>query len=175
MTADPEVLFHNLAVGIGVGAVIVFVGVWIVTGWRLTRPLMRAVLLIVLVTALGTAFVSFLRVAPGGFVAGFLVATVTFVLCSVLLALRRIRAASERHRLRVWRRRAMREIAETLVLPMAIFGFAVALVATGALFTTIQQGPQPGRLLFELSIVTATCWAMVMVGGVWARRRSVGR
>ncbi|MCG8543782.1 MAG: hypothetical protein MJE12_06180 [Alphaproteobacteria bacterium] len=175
MTADPEVLFYNLAAGIGVGAVIVFTGVWVGTGWRLTRPLMRAVLLIILVTALGAALVSFLRVAPAGFVAGFAVAAVTFVLCSVLLALHRIRGALRRRRPQVWRRWALREVAETLVLPMAIFGFGVALVATGALFTTIQQGPHPDRLLFELSIVTATCWAMVMVGGVWARRWRAGR
>ena len=105
------------------------------------------------------------------FSSAFSIAAFTFVLSSVLLAVYRIWRDSWRYRPGAGRRWVLREIAHTLMLPMAIFGFGVALVATAALFTTIQRGPHPDRILFELSIVTATCWAMVMVGGVWARRR----
>ena len=171
MVPPVDRLLFDLAAGIGVGAVIVFTGVWVVTGWRLTRPLMRGVLLCILVAALAGAFLSFLRIATAGFLIGFSIAAFTFVLSSVLLAVYRIWRDSWRYRPGAGRWWVLREIAQTLMLPMAIFGFGVALVATAALFTTIQRGPHPDRILFELSIVTATCWAMVMVGGVWARRR----
>lgn len=57
-----------------------------------------------------------------------------------------------------------------MFLPMAVVVGGASVLSTIAFFATMQKGPQAGLLLLELSIVTAACWAVVAVGGVWVNQ-----
>lgn len=164
-----------VAGGVAVGAVIVFAGVWMVKSWRVAGPVARSVMLVVLALALGVAWFSFFQAVPARALSGFGAALLVFLACLILLGVYRVRREKWARRPENWGARLLRETGRALFLPMAIVVVGASVLSTMAFFATMQKGPQPGPLLLELSIITAACWAVVTVGGVWASGRTQER
>jgi hypothetical protein len=167
--------FLAMAGALGVGAVIVFAGVWTVKGWHIAGHLARCVMLGLLCAALGISAFSLFEAMPDGFLRDFAAALLVFLSCLVLLGVYRVRRDSWGRRPQYWGGWLIRETARALFMPMAVAVVGASILSTIAFFTTLQKGPQAGSLLLELGVVTAACWALVTVGGVWARERALGR
>jgi len=164
--------FPAVAGGIVVGAVIVFAGVWMLKSWCVAGPAARSIIVFLLTVALGVASVSFVRALPSRLHAGFAAALPAFLACLFLLGVFRVWREKWTRRPDRWGMWLVRETSAALFVPLAIVAVGVSVLSTGAFFTAMQKGPQPGSLLPELGIVTAACWALVTVGGVWARGRA---
>lgn len=174
-TGKAEMIFLAISAGIAIGATIVFVGVWMVMSWDVAGRTIRCIMSIVLAVALVAAARSFLKVFPAELLAGFGGALATFAACSVLLGGYRVWRETWAHRPETWGAWLLRQIGGVLFLPLTIVVVLASAASTIALFTAMHEGPQAGPAIFELSIVTATGWAMVTVGRVWAHRRSQKR
>lgn len=161
-----------MASALGVGAVIVFAGVWMVKGWHVAGVLARCVMLALLAAAFATAFVSLVVAIPDRFLSRAAAALPAFLACLVLLGVYKVRRDSWARRPDRWGSWLVRETAGVLFVPLGIAVVGASVLSTGAFFIAMQNGPQPGSLLPELGIVTAACWAVVTVGGVWARGRA---
>lgn len=164
--------FPAVAGGILVGAVIVFAGVWLLKSWRVAGPVARSIIVFLLTVALGVASVSFFRALPSRFHAGLAAALPAFLACLFLLGVFRVWREKWTRRPDRWGVWLVRETAAALLVPLAIVAVGVSVLSTGAFFAAMQKGPQLGSSLPELGIVTAACWALVTVGGVWARGRT---
>ncbi len=169
MAEETGTLLLALMGGLGLGAAIVFAGVWLAAHWRVLGPTAKTTLLVLLAVAYGGAWHGLSRAMAEDVALGIETAAATFFACSLLLGMYRIRRETWRGRPVAWRLWLLREIVRVLFWPMGLFMTAAAALSTVALFTTIQRGPQTELLLFELGLFTAACWAIVMVGGVWAR------
>jgi len=169
MAAQSSMLLLALTSGLGLGAAIVFAGVWLTANWRVIGAASKTCLLLLLVSAYGGAWHGLSGAMAADVAFRIESASATFFACSLLLGLYRIRRETWSSRPAAWRMWLLREIVRVLFWPMGLFMTAAAALSTIALFTTIQQGPQTELLLFELGLFTAACWAIVMVGGVWAR------
>lgn len=167
--------FLAVAGGIAVGAVIVFAGVWMVKSWDVAGRVARSVMLTLLALALGVAVLSFFKAVPAGVLPGFGAALPVFLACLILLGVYRVRRERWARRPENWGAWLLRETGRALFLPMAIVVVGASVLSTIAFFAAMQQGPQAGPLLLELGIVTAACWAVVTVGGVWAGQRTLNR
>jgi hypothetical protein len=167
--------FLAVAGGLAVGAVIVFVGVWMVQSWNGAGRLARSIMLILLAVALGVAWLSFFKAVPANVLPRFGVALLVFLPCLILLGVYRVRRKKWAQRPGKWGAWLLCETGRALFLPMAIVVVGASVMSTIAFFAAMQKGPQAGPLLFELSIVTAACWAVVTVGGVWASGRTQDR
>ena len=168
-------LLFALTAGLGLGAAIVFAGVWLAANWRVIGAIGKTVLLILLVSAYSGAWIGVSGAIAADIAFRIESAAAAFFLCSLLLGLYRIRRETWSSRPARWWTWLLREIIRVLFWPMGLFMTAAAALSTIALFTTIQRGPQTELLLFELGLFTAACWAIVMVGGVWARTRMPDR
>ncbi len=168
-------LLLALTSGLGLGAAIVFAGVWLAANWRVIGAISKSILLLLLVSAYGGAWHGLSGAIAADVALGIETASATFFACSLLLGLYRIWRESWNSRPAAWRLWLLREIVRVLFWPMGLFMTAAAALSTIALFTTIQRGPQTELLLFELGLFTAACWAIVMVGGVWARTQMPDR
>jgi len=164
--------FPAVAGGIVVGAVIVFAGVWILQSWRVAGPAARSIIVVLLAVALGVVSVSFVRALPSRLHADLAAALPAFLACLFLLGVLRAWREKWSQRPDRWGMWLVRETFAALFVPLAIVAAGVSVLSTGAFFAAMQKGPQPGSFLPELGIVTAACWALVTVGGVWAHARA---
>jgi len=159
-------LILQLAAGILPGVVIVFSGVWIVLFWNVAGDSRKRALAIAMATSLIVVLIGFLRIAS---------ATLIIIVAATLLitVIGSIYWRSNRDG-RPLRPIRPDTLAKTLYKPLAVFFGAAAVVSTVALFATMQQGPQADIPVFELSALAAACWALMMVGGVWAKKHMPG-
>ncbi len=152
----------ELAAGILPGVVIVFSGVWIALYWRVIGASHKRALSIAMATALIVILIGFLRIASATLIVAVVVALVTTITLGTVWGSNRIGQS-------VWALQP-NTLAKLLYKPLACFFGAAAIGATVALFATMQRGPQPDLPIFELSGIAAACWALIMVGGVWAKK-----
>lgn len=152
----------ELAAGILPGVVIVFSGVWIALYWNVAGDSRKRALSIAMATSLIVVLIGFLRIAP----LTLIIAVVATLLVTIAYAVFR---GSNRDG-RSLRTHRPDTLAKTLYKPLAVFFGTAAVVSTVALFATMQQGPQANIPVFELSALAAACWALTMVGGVWAKK-----
>ena len=129
-------------------------------------------MLSILAVALGITLVCFFKAVPARFLSGFAAALPVFLACLTLLGVYRVRRDSWMRRPDRWSGWLVRETARALFMPIAVAVVGASALSTIAFFTALQKGPQAGLLLLELGIVTAAGWAVVTVGGVWARGRA---
>jgi len=152
----------ELTAGFLPGVVIVFSGVWIALYWNVAGDSRKRALSIAMATSLIVVLIGFLRIAPLALiitVVAILVATIAY---AVFRGSNRDGRSLGTHR--------PDTLAKTLYRPLAVFFGAAAVLSTVALFATMQQGPQANLPIFELSALAAACWALMMVGGVWAKK-----
>ena len=169
MAEQSGTLLLALAGGLGLGAAIVFAGVWLAANWRALGAISKSILLILLAAAYGGAWHGLSEAMAAKIALTIETGSAVFFAGSLLLGLYKIWRETWSGRPAVWHIWLLRELVRVLFWPMGLFMTAAAALSTIALFTTIQQGPQTELLLFELGLFTAACWAIVMVGGVWAR------
>lgn len=156
----------ELAAGILPGVVIVFSGVWIALYWNVAGDSRKRALSIAMATSLIVVLIGFLRIAP----LAFIIAVVATLLVTIVYAVFR---GSNRDG-RSLSTHQPGTLAKSLYKPLAVFFGAAAVLSTVALFATMQQGPMANIPVFELSAVAAACWALMMVGGVWAKKHMPG-
>lgn len=152
----------ELAAGILPGVVIVFSGVWIALYWNVAGDSGKRALSIAMATSLIVVLIGFLRIAP----LALIIAVAAMLLVTIAYAVFR---GSNRDG-RLLSPHQPNTLAKTLYKPLAFFFGAAAVLSTIALFATMQQGQQANIPVFELSAVAAACWALMMVGGVWAKK-----
>jgi hypothetical protein len=152
----------ELAAGILPGVVIVFSGVWIALYWNAAGDSRKRALSIAMATSLIVVLIGFLRIAS----LALIIAVVATLLVTIVYALfwgsNRDGRSLSTHR--------PDTLAKSLYKPLAVFFGAAAILSTVALFATMQQGPMANLPIFELSALAAACWALMMVGGVWAKK-----
>ncbi len=155
-------LILELTAGILPGIVIVFSGVWMALHWRVIGTARQRALAIAMATSLIIVLIGFLRTASATFV----IAVV--VLLSITVAYGIVSGSSRNG----WPLRTLPPdtLAKMLYKPLACFFGTAAVVSTVALFATMQRGPQPDLPIFELSGTAAALWALMLVGGVWAKK-----
>ncbi len=155
-------LILELAAGILPGIVIVFSGVWMALYWRVIGASHQRALSIAMATSLIVVMIGFLRAAS----ATLIIAVV--VLLSVTVAYGMVSGSSRIRR--PLRTVPPNTLAKILYKPLACFLGVAAVLSTITLFATLQRGPQPDLPIFELSGIAAGLWALMLVGGVWAKK-----
>lgn len=151
----------ELAAGILPGIIIVFSGVWIALYWNVTGDSGKRALSIAMSASVAVVLIGFLRIASVTLIAAVLVTLMMTVAYALYLGPNRDRRSV---------RRSPNALTKTLYKPLALYLGASAMLSTVALFATMQRGPQPDLPIFELSAIAAACWALMMVGGVWAKK-----
>jgi len=153
-------LILELAAGILPGVVIVFSGVWMVLYWRVIDAARKRALSIAMATSLIVILIGFLRIASMPLI----IAVVVILFMTAAFGVARGSNGNARS---LW---TPGLLATMLYKPLACFFGIAAVLSTVALFATMQHGPQPDLPVFELSGIAAACWALIMVGGVWAKK-----
>ena len=152
----------ELAAGILPGVVIVFSGVWMALYWSVIGASHKRALSVAMATSLIVVLIGFLRIASAT-----IIITVA-VMLAVTVAFGVARGSNGNAR-SPWTNQSDL-LATMLYKPLACFFGIAAALSTVALFSTMQRGPLPDLPIFELSGIATVCWALLMVGGVWAKK-----
>lgn len=155
-------LILELAAGILPGIAIVFSGVWMALYWRVIGAAHRRALSIAMAASLIVVLIGFLRVAPATLIIAVFVLLLVTIVFGMVTGSRRIGRSPLNVR--------PGTLARMLHKPLTWFFGAAAVLSTVALFATLQRGPQPDLPIFELSGIAAGLWALMLVGGVWAKK-----
>lgn len=147
-------LILALTAGILPAIAIVFSGVWMVLYWSIADRSTRRALSVAMVASLTVILICFLRIAPAAVAGGAAVLLLTTIAYAVS------RAKNRHH---------PPDLARASFKPLAVFDAVAAVVSTVALFAALQQGPRAGLPIFEMTALAAGFWALMLVGGVWAK------